>query len=115
MSADPPARVSAEEARERVRRALSERGELFDVVLRGQGGLEVEYYAPSDTDPQKPHDRDELYFIERGSGVFFVNGERIRFSAGDMLFVAAGVEHRFEDFGPSFGAWVVFFGERPQP
>ncbi len=27
-----------------------------------------------------------------------------------MLFVAAGAEHRFEDFTQDFAAWVVFYG-----
>ncbi|MGR4001310.1 MAG: cupin domain-containing protein [Alphaproteobacteria bacterium] len=104
--------MSVGEAREGVLGAIAERGESFAIFLRGQGGLEVEYYAPIGTDPQQPHDRDELYFVERGSGIFVVGGERIRFAAGDMLFVAAGVEHRFEDFGSTFGVWVVFFGRK---
>jgi hypothetical protein len=27
-----------------------------------------------------------------------------------MLFVPAGVEHRFEDFSDDFAVWVVFWG-----
>lgn len=29
---------------------------------------------------------------------------------GNLLFVAAGAEHRFEDFTGDFGAWVMFYG-----
>ncbi len=32
------------------------------------------------------------------------------FEAGDFLFVPAGMEHRFFDFGESLEAWVIFFG-----
>ena len=29
---------------------------------------------------------------------------------GDLLFVAANVTHRFEDFTEDFGVWVMFYG-----
>lgn len=31
-------------------------------------------------------------------------------AAGDTLFVAAGVTHRFEQFSDDFVTWVVFYG-----
>ncbi len=74
------------------------------------GTLSLEYYAPRVTDPQNPHERDELYLIASGSG-WFVNGDvRHRFETGDALFVPAGATHRFEDFSEDFGAWVIFYG-----
>jgi len=79
-------------------------------VLMRRGGLLLEYYAPRGVDDQRPHSRDELYLVERGSGVFVLGGERVPFAPGDALFVPAGVEHRFEDFGEDLGVWVVFFG-----
>ena len=33
-----------------------------------------------------------------------------RFAPGDAFFVAAGVEHRFENFSTGFSVWVVFWG-----
>ncbi len=50
---------------------------------------------------------------------WFVNEDRRHpFSVGDVLFVPAGVAHRFEDFSDDFGTWVVFYGpeggERPR-
>lgn len=74
------------------------------------GTLQVKLYRPKDRDAQKPHTRDELYFIASGSG-WFVNGpERHPFQAGDMLFVPASVEHRFVEFTDDFSTWVVFYG-----
>jgi hypothetical protein len=32
---------------------------------------------------------------------------RVPFGPGDLLFVAAGTEHRFEDFTEDLGVWVV--------
>lgn len=74
------------------------------------GSMTVRYYAPQGVDRQTPHDQDELYIIAQGSG-WFVNGEdRHRFGPGDMLFAAAGVDHRFEGFTHDFATWVVFYG-----
>jgi mannose-6-phosphate isomerase-like protein (cupin superfamily) len=84
-------------------------GERF-VEVFARGTLLIELYAPVGSDPQNPHDRDEVYFVIAGSGEFVAAGERTRFAAGDALFVAAHVEHRFEDFTPDFAAWVVFYG-----
>jgi len=33
---------------------------------------------------------------------------RVSFSAGDLLFVARGEEHRFENHTPDTAVWVVF-------
>jgi quercetin dioxygenase-like cupin family protein len=35
---------------------------------------------------------------------------RERCLPGDFLFVAAGVEHRFEGFTDDFTVWVLFYG-----
>ena len=38
------------------------------------------------------------------------NGEREACEAGDLVFVAAGVEHQFEDLSDGFAVWRVFYG-----
>ncbi len=84
-------------------------GNLF-ATLFSLGSLEVEIYVPEKVDLQHPHTRDELYFVIEGSGMF-VNGEVYHaFGPGDLLFVPAGIVHRFEDFSDDFKVWVVFFG-----
>jgi len=86
-----------------------EDGALFKQIFR-HGSLEVEIYQPKLVDMQKPHARDEIYVVVSGSG-YFVNGTvRQPFEAGEVLFVAAGVEHRFEEFTPDFATWVIFYG-----
>lgn len=81
-------------------------------VLLEHGTLEIGYYKPSGVDPQQPHDRDEVYVVQSGSGTFLCGSERRPFSPGEALFVPAGVVHRFEDFSADFAAWVVFYGPR---
>jgi mannose-6-phosphate isomerase-like protein (cupin superfamily) len=75
-----------------------------------RGSIDVEFYAPRKTDPQKPHTRDELYIVARGSGMLEVEDERYTFVTGDVLFVAAHARHRFVDFSDDFGTWVLFYG-----
>jgi mannose-6-phosphate isomerase-like protein (cupin superfamily) len=77
---------------------------------RQHGTMKLGLYAPRGPDVQVPHAQDELYVIASGSGYFNKAGERRPFGAQDVIFVEAGVEHRFEDFSDDFSAWVVFWG-----
>ena len=70
----------------------------------------VEIYKPENYDLQKPHDRDEIYVVISGTGIFYLNGERFPFQPGDFLFVSAHIEHRFESFTTDFATWVFFYG-----
>ena len=74
------------------------------------GTLQVKLYAPRGTDPQQPHTRDEAYVVARGSGWFINGGRRHPIATHDVLFVKAGVVHRFEAFSDDFLVWVFFYG-----
>jgi uncharacterized cupin superfamily protein len=74
------------------------------------GEIELRYYAPQGEDKQVPHERDELYFVVRGSGAFLRGAQRVSCGAGDVLFAAAGEPHRFVDFSADFSVWVLFYG-----
>ena len=74
------------------------------------GSMRVGIYAPRGEDPQSPHTQDELYIVASGTGVFMRDGERRPFKPGDLIFVPAAADHRFEDFSDDFSAWVVFWG-----
>ncbi|MBS0470233.1 MAG: cupin domain-containing protein [Proteobacteria bacterium] len=80
------------------------------VSLFQQGDANLLLFVPSDQDTQQAHQRDELYFVQAGQGIFKRGGETVRFDAGDVLFVPAGVPHRFASFSAEFKAWVMFFG-----
>jgi mannose-6-phosphate isomerase-like protein (cupin superfamily) len=84
-------------------------GERFAKVLE-YGSLVVEIYAPRGRDSQQPHTRDELYVVIEGKGEFVSGAERHNFAAGDVLFVPAGIAHRFENFTDDLVVWVVFYG-----
>jgi mannose-6-phosphate isomerase-like protein (cupin superfamily) len=79
-------------------------------TLFTHGTLTLEIYAPRGTDPQQPHTRDELYAVISGSGTFVNGPDRHPFGPGDVLFVPAGVVHRFVDVTDDFATWVMFYG-----
>jgi mannose-6-phosphate isomerase-like protein (cupin superfamily) len=95
--------------RDALARLPGSRGERF-VELFPHGTLSIELYAPRQHDPQSPHTRDEVYVVVAGTGSFLNGGERNRFAPGDVLFVPAGVEHRFEEFSDDLVVWVIFYG-----
>lgn len=86
-------------------------GEPFVTMMAG-GSMSVEVFAPKGEDLQQPHKQDELYFIHSGTGEIVINGQRFQAAAGDAFFVAASVEHRFENFSDDFVTWVVFYRQQ---
>lgn len=94
---------------ERALAALAASGREFIGLFR-HGTLEVEIYRPRGVDNQRPHTRDEVYVVISGTGTFQSGGERRAFGPGEVLFVPAGVDHRFEGFSTDFATWVFFYG-----
>jgi mannose-6-phosphate isomerase-like protein (cupin superfamily) len=78
---------------------------------RGRG---ASLYAPVGIDNQVPHDRDEAVLRRAGRRAFVRESERVAFTAGDVLFAAAGEHHRFVDFSADLTLWVLFYGPRRQ-
>ena len=108
------AEVEAERARS---------GKLYREFLRAPAMSAGLYVLPAGrTDPQKPHHEDELYYVVRGHARLRVGSkeqtvagqapedqsEDQAVSAGSVVFVAAGVEHRFYDITEEFVVLVVF-------
>ena len=48
-------------------------------------------------DTQTPHREDEVYYVVRGSARFRAGAEEAAVGPGSLLFVTAGVDHRFFD------------------
>jgi mannose-6-phosphate isomerase-like protein (cupin superfamily) len=84
-------------------------GEHAVSVLQ-HGTLNVKLSCPVRPNQQSPHAQDEVYVIISGRGVLVHDGKRDAFRSGDLLFVAEGTEHHFEDFTDDLAVWVVFFG-----
>src|SRR2546428_7222730 len=86
---------------------LSGHGGERSMLLLEHGTLQVKVYAPRGSDPQQPHTRDEIYVVMEGRGTFVDGSVRYPFQPGDLIFVPAGVVHRFEDFTDDFSTWVL--------
>lgn len=84
-------------------------GEPFAELLR-HGTMSLELYAPVGRDLQQPHDQDELYIVVAGTARFVRGADTVDVAVHDVLFVPAGMEHRFVDFSDDFATWVVFWG-----
>jgi hypothetical protein len=58
-----------------------------------------------------PIDRSGVIrFADAQSAIPGPGGERDAFEAGDLLFVAAGVEHHYEAFTDDLALWRIFYG-----
>ena len=99
-------KISPAEAKKQL---LEENEFPFTVVMK-HGSMSIEYFAPEKVDIQTPHKQDEIYVIIKGDGFFVRDGERVACKKGDILFVPAGMEHRFENFSGDFATWVIFYG-----
>ena len=82
------------------------------VSMLQRGTLILKLSAPVVPVQQTPHEQDEVYIIIKGRGVLFHDGNREPFEPGDLLFVAAGTEHQFENCSDDLAVWVVFYGAR---
>ena len=72
------------------------------------------YHLPQGgSDGQNPHDQDESYYVVAGKSRFTCDGETVDVSPGDVLFVAAGLDHRFHDIGEDLELIVFFSAAKP--
>jgi mannose-6-phosphate isomerase-like protein (cupin superfamily) len=85
------------------------KGQAFAELFK-HGSLRIEIYQPKGVDKQTPHTRDEVYVVIAGKGFFVKGTERHPFEPGEVLFVPAGMEHRFESFREDFATWVISYG-----
>ena len=67
------------------------------------------YVLPAgSTDAQSPHKQDEMYYVVRGRARMQAGSEDQAVSEGSIIFVAAGVEHRFYDITDEVMVLVFF-------
>jgi mannose-6-phosphate isomerase-like protein (cupin superfamily) len=93
------------------RRLAATQGPDWLIAFESAGCL-IEYWTPRHPDTQEPHDRDEVYVITAGHADFAMNGSVRSVTSGDLIFVPAGIAHRFVGFSADLAMWVVFFGQR---
>jgi mannose-6-phosphate isomerase-like protein (cupin superfamily) len=79
--------------------------EFFRITAMSAG---VYVLAAGGSDPQSPHKEDELYYVVRGRAKMKAGVEDRPVAAGSVIFVAAGVEHRFYDIAEELVVLVFF-------
>ncbi|MCA1624619.1 MAG: cupin domain-containing protein [Acidobacteria bacterium] len=84
------------------------RGGVPFIEVLNKGELKIKLFAPRGRDLQTPHQQDEIYVIVQGTSEFLFGDKRIKCKFGDVLFVPAKTEHRFENFSEDFATWVFF-------
>ena len=82
---------------EAARRAAGRAYHEFISVPDLSGGLYV--LEAGATDLQSPHTEDELYVVISGRARVTVGAEERDVRTGSLIFVGAGVPHRFHDIG----------------
>jgi mannose-6-phosphate isomerase-like protein (cupin superfamily) len=84
-------------------------GRLYEEFVREPSMSIGLYVLPAGgTDPQRPHGEDEAYLVLRGRGRIRVGGEDRAVEPGSVVFVPAGVEHRFHDITEELSLAVCF-------
>ncbi|GAA2383810.1 cupin domain-containing protein [Streptomyces glaucosporus] len=59
-------------------------------------------------DPQQPHRQDEVYFVVSGRALITVGDETTPVARGSVVYVPAGVPHRFHHISEDLRVLVVF-------
>ena len=96
-----------------LKRSQSQRGKRYLEFLRIPAMSAGVYVLPvGGTDPQQPHKEDELYYVVRGRAKMTVGSEsktsRHAVGEGSVIFVAAGIPHRFHDIEEELTVLVFF-------
>jgi len=95
--------AAGEHATERSNRAL------YQEILRSSSLSAGVYTLPAGADdPQQPHTEDEVYYVVAGRGSIRVGEEDRPVGPGTIVFISAGVEHRFHSITEEL-ATLVFF------
>ncbi|MEU3751872.1 cupin domain-containing protein [Streptomyces olivoreticuli] len=72
--------------------------------------MSVGLYAldAGDSDPQTPHAQDEVYMVMSGRAAITVGEETTEVARGSVVYVPAGVPHRFHHISEDLRVLVVF-------
>jgi mannose-6-phosphate isomerase-like protein (cupin superfamily) len=59
-------------------------------------------------DPQQPHQQDEVYYVASGRALITVGLETTQVARGSVVYVPAGVAHKFHHITEDLRVLVVF-------
>ncbi|GGO86343.1 cupin domain-containing protein [Wenjunlia tyrosinilytica] len=64
--------------------------------------------SPGELDTQQPHGQDEIYLVVSGRASITVGSETAHVARGSVVYVPAGVPHRFHHITEDLRVMVVF-------
>ncbi len=85
---------------------------VWDIEAFKNGSMSVILYHPHLKDFQTTHEQDELYIVMSGSAELLIEDVVNSCKTGDVLFVPARKDHRFENFSEDFITWAIFWGPK---
>ena len=68
----------------------------------------IYHLGAGQTDPQQPHEEDEIYLVLEGSASFTSGSETLRISKGTILFVEKNEVHKFVEITEDLTLLVFF-------
>ena len=92
-----------------LRQSHAERGKLYYEFLR-EASLSLGLYVlpAGGTDPQQPHNEDEVYYVVSGRAMITVGEETQAIQPGSTVFVGKHVPHKFHDISEALTLLVFF-------
>jgi len=79
-----------------------------DFLASSKLSVGLAIWPAGSADRQKPHREDEVYYVISGLGSLRVADEDRPVKPGSLVFVAAGVEHRFHDIAEDLRVLVFW-------
>jgi mannose-6-phosphate isomerase-like protein (cupin superfamily) len=74
----------------------------------GTLSLTIARWPAGSLDDQQPHTEDEVYYVATGRARLTIGDESMAVAAGSVVFVAAGMEHRFSEIGEDLEVLVFW-------
>lgn len=96
------------DAKQLIERAGGDEGPYLEFLRRASLSVGMYVIPAGGVDRQQPHGEDEIYCVLQGRATMTVAGEDRPVGPGAVIFVAAGVEHRFHNVEETLGILVVF-------
>jgi len=88
----------------------------FGEFLRAPGlSLSVAVWAAGAVDNQEPHLEDEVYYVASGRARLRVGLDDREIAPGSVVYVRAGVEHRFHEISEALRVLVFWSPPRSTP
>ncbi|HEX3327109.1 MAG TPA: cupin domain-containing protein [Actinomycetota bacterium] len=92
-----------------LRQRLQAEDDLYLEFLRIDSMSAGLYALPAGaTDPQVPHNEDEIYYVITGRASIDIAGVVKTVDPGSVIFVAKHVDHRFQDITEDLEVLVLF-------